>query len=81
MHTRKLRCTSKEWVKKIDEKSCASASWLSRTAQLAESTQNDVRKAISSAIEICGDSARLNGNYVIAMKWWRRADDSGNTSA
>jgi hypothetical protein len=55
---------------KIDETSCASANWLSRTAQLAESTQSDVREAISSAIEISGDSARLNGNYVIAMKWW-----------
>jgi uncharacterized protein len=22
-----------------------------------------------------------NGNYVIAMKWWRRAADRGNTSA
>jgi TPR repeat protein len=64
----------------IDETSCASANWLSRTAQLAESTQSDVREAISSAIEICGDSARLNGNYVIAMKWWRRAADRGSTS-
>ena len=65
----------------IDETSCASANWLSRTAQLAESTQSDVREAVSSAIEICGDSARLSGNYVIAMKWWRRAADRGNPSA
>ena len=49
----------------IDETSCASANWLSRTAQLAESTQSDVREAVSNAIEICGDSARLSGNYVI----------------
>ena len=60
----------------IDETSCASANWLSRTAQLAESTQSDIREAVSSAIEICGDSARLSGNYVIAMKWWRRAADA-----
>jgi TPR repeat protein len=65
----------------IDETSCASANWLSRTAQPAVSTQSDVREAISSAFEICGDSARLNGNYVIAMKWWRRAADRGSTSA
>ena len=61
----------------IDETSCASANWLSRTAQLAESTQSDIREAVSSAIEICGDSARLSGNYVIAMKWWRRAAERG----
>ena len=60
----------------IDETSCASANWLSGTAQLAESTQSDVREAVSRAIEI-----RLNGNYVVAMKWWRRAADRGNTSA
>jgi TPR repeat protein len=66
---------------KIDETSCASANWLSQTAKLAESTQSNVREAISSAIEICGDSALLNGNYVIAMKWWRRAADRGNPSA
>ena len=42
---------------------------------------SDVREAVSRAIEICGDSARLNGNYVVAMKWWRRAADRGNTSA
>jgi TPR repeat protein len=65
----------------IDETSCASANWLSQTAKLAASTQSDVREAISNAIEICGDSARLNGNYIIAMKWWRRAADGGNTSA
>jgi len=65
----------------IDETSCASANWLSRTAQLAESTQSDVREAVSNAIEICGDSARLSGNYVIAMKWWHRAADRGNASA
>jgi TPR repeat protein len=65
----------------IDETSCASANWLSQTAKLAASTQSDVREAISNAIEICGDSARLNGNYIIAMKWWRRAADRGNTSA
>jgi TPR repeat protein len=65
----------------IDETACASANWLSRTAQLAESTQSDVREAVSWAIEICGDSARLSGNYVIAMKWYRRAADRGNTSA
>src|ERR1700747_2719246 len=59
----------------IDETPCASANWLSRTAQLAESTQSDVREAVSRAIEICGDSARLSGNYVIAMKWYRRAAD------
>ena len=63
----------------IDETSCASANWLSRTAQLAESTQSDVREAVSIAMEICGDSARLSGNYVIAMKWHRRADDRGGT--
>ena len=45
------------------------------------STQSDIREAVSSAIEICGDSARLSGNYVIAMKWWRRAADRGNPSA
>jgi hypothetical protein len=66
---------------RIDETSCASANWLSQTAKLAESTQSDVREAISRAIEICGDSARQNGNYLIAMKWWRRAADRGNTSA
>jgi hypothetical protein len=65
----------------IDETSCASANWLSRTGQLAESTQSDVREAVSSAIEICGDSARLSGNYVVAMKWWRRAADRGNAAA
>jgi TPR repeat protein len=65
----------------IDETSCASANWLSRAAQLAESTQSDVRGAVSSAIEVCGDSARLSGNYVIAMKWWRRAADRGNAAA
>jgi uncharacterized protein len=65
----------------IDETSCASANWLSRTAQLAESTHSDIREAVSRAIEICGDSARLSGNYVIAMKWWRRAADRGNPSA
>ena len=65
----------------IDETLCAFANWLSQTAQLAESTQSDVREAVSSAIEICGDSARLSGNYVIAMKWWRRAADRGNPSA
>jgi hypothetical protein len=65
----------------IDDTSCASANWLSRTAQLAESTQSDVREAVSSAIEICGDSARLSGNYVVAMKWWRRAADRGNAAA
>jgi TPR repeat protein len=65
----------------IDETSCASANWLSQTAQLAESTQTDVREAVSNAIEICGDSARLSGNYVIAMKWWHRAADRGNASA
>ena len=65
----------------IDETSCASANWLSRTAQLAESTQSDIREAVSIAIEVCGDSARLSGNYVIAMKWWRRAAERGNTSA
>ena len=43
----------------IDETSCASANWLSRTAQLAESTQSDIREAVSIAIEVCGDSARL----------------------
>jgi hypothetical protein len=43
----------------IDEASCASANWLSQTAKLAESTQSDVREAICSAIEICGDTARL----------------------
>ena len=32
-------------------------------------------------IEICGDSARLSGNYVIAMKWWHRAADRGNAPA
>ena len=62
----------------IDETSCASASYLSQTAQLAESTQRDVRDAVSIAIETCGDSARLSGNYVIAMKWWRRAADRGS---
>jgi Sel1 repeat len=65
----------------IDDTSCASANWLSRTAQLAESTQSDVREAVSGAVEICGDSARLSGNYFIAMKWWRRAADRGNASA
>ena len=65
----------------IDETSCAYANWLSQAAKLAEPTQSDVREAISRAIEICGDSARLNGNYVIAIKWWRRAADRGNTSA
>ena len=45
----------------IDETSCASADWLSRTAQLAESTQRNVRDAVSIAIETCGDSARLSG--------------------
>ena len=65
----------------IDETSCASANWLSRTAQLAESVQSDIREAVSIAIEVCGDSARLGGNYVIAMKWWRRAAVRGNTSA
>ena len=65
----------------IDETSCASANWLPRTAQLAESTQSDIREAVSIAIEVCGDSARLSGNYVIAMKWWRRAAERGNTSA
>ena len=65
----------------IDEASCASANWLSQTAKLAESTQSDVREAVSNAIEICGDSARLSGNYVIAMKWWHRAADRGNASA
>ena len=65
----------------IDETSCASANWLSRTARLAESTQSDIREAVSIAIEVCGDSARLSGNYVIAMKWWRRAADRGNPSA
>jgi hypothetical protein len=53
----------------IDETSCASANWLPRTAQLAESSQSDIREAVSIAIEVCGDSARLSGNYVIAMKW------------
>ena len=47
--------------------------------------QNRVRvtfaKLFSSAIEICGGSARLSGNYVIAMKWWRRATDRGNVTA
>jgi TPR repeat protein len=65
----------------IDETSCASNDWLSRTAQLAESTQRDVRDAVSIAIETCGDGARLSGNYVIAMKWWRRAADRGNVAA
>jgi TPR repeat protein len=65
----------------IDETPCASANWLSRTAQLAESTQRDVREAVSSAIEICGDSARLSGNYVIAMKWWHKAADRGHAAA
>ena len=37
----------------IDETSCASANWLSRTAQLAESTQSDIREAVSIAIELC----------------------------
>ena len=32
----------------IDETSCASANWLSRTARLAESTQSDIREAVSS---------------------------------
>jgi TPR repeat protein len=57
----------------IDETSCASADWLSRTAQFAESTQRDVRDAVSIAIETCGDSAR--------MKWWRRAANRGNAAA
>jgi TPR repeat protein len=65
----------------IDETSCTSGNWLSRTAQVAESTQRDVREAVSSAMEYCGDSARLSGNYVIAMKWWRRAADRGTTAA
>jgi TPR repeat protein len=65
----------------IDQTPCASASWLPRTAQLAESTQGDVREAVSIAIETCGDSARLSGNYVMAMKWWRRAADRGDPSA
>jgi TPR repeat protein len=65
----------------IDETSCASTNWLSRTAQLAESSQGDVREAVSIAIEACGDSARLSGNYVIAMKWWLSAADRGNASA
>jgi hypothetical protein len=52
----------------IDETSCASANWLSRTAQLAESTQSDVREAVSSAIEICGDSARLRGRFEIGCQ-------------
>ena len=65
----------------IDDTSCASANWLPRTAQLAESSQSDIREAVSIAIEVCGDSARLSGNYVIAMKWWRRAAERGNTSA
>ena len=43
--------------------------------------QSDIREAVSIAIEVCGDSARLSGNYVIAMKWWRRAAERGNTSA
>jgi hypothetical protein len=34
----------------IDETSCASANWLSWTAQLAESTQSDVREAISTRL-------------------------------
>jgi len=46
----------------IDEASCASANWLSQTAKLAESTQSDVREAISSASEICGDSARFTSS-------------------
>jgi TPR repeat protein len=50
----------------IDETSCASANWLPRTAQLAESSQSDIREAVS---------------IVIAMKWWRRAAERGNTSA
>ena len=65
----------------IDQTPCASASWLPRTAQLAKSTQGDVREAVSIAIEVCGDSARLSGNYVMAMKWWRRAADRGDPSA
>jgi uncharacterized protein len=44
-------------------------------------TQSNVREAVSSAIEICGDNARLSGNHIIAMKWWRRAADRGNASA
>ena len=43
--------------------------------------QSDIREAVSIAIEVCGDSARLSGNYVIAMKWWRRAAERGNPSA
>jgi len=66
----------------IDETSCTSGNWLSRTAQVAESTQrDDVREAVSGAMEIFGDSARLSGNYVIAMKRWRRAADRGTTAA
>ena len=38
----------------IDETSCASADWLSRTAQFVESTKGDVRHAVSIAIETCG---------------------------
>jgi hypothetical protein len=65
----------------IDETSCASTNWLSGTAQVAESTQRDVREAVSGAMEICGDSARLSGNYVIAMKWWRGSADRGKAAA
>jgi hypothetical protein len=38
----------------IDETSFASSDWFSRTAQLAETTQRDVRDAVSIAIETCG---------------------------
>ena len=64
----------------IDETSCASTNGLSRTAQLGESSQGDVREAVSIAIEACGDSARLSGNYVIAIVV-AQSRDRGNASA
>jgi TPR repeat protein len=52
----------------------------STDAQLIESTQGDVRRAASIAIETCGDRARLSGNYVIAIVV-AQSRDRGNASA
>ena len=67
----------------IDETSCASSDWLSRNLPNSQNRQPSVMFAtlFRIAIETCGDSARLSGNYVIAMKWWRRAADRGNAAA
>src|SRR6185437_3004308 len=79
LHMRKLRCTSKEWMNTSMRHHALLQTGFHGPPNWQNSSQGDVR--VSIAIETCGDSARLSGNYVIAMKWWLSAADKGNASA